>query len=498
MRQKGAITVFLTMTFLVVLSVVFASVESARVQAVRMLMETSMDASMESVLAGYQKELYDRYDVLMFDGSGGSGNISEESISALINSDMEYMLNPTKDTLLKNTDFYKVSCGDIEILQTALATDDGGMVFRDSAIHFVKEFLGEGELETLTGKYEWAMQNVEETEAYTSKETEVGAAISGCEEEKSRLDAEKGDEAQQAQNQNNPTLQADTIRSMGILELVCEDTSKVSQKSVVLSQLPSHRELHTGNASMEHESGMMSDILFQNYLMRKFTHAAAENSDTEGNLAYQLEYLLIGKEHDVDNLKGVIDRLLLIREGANFAYLLTDAVKVGEAYAAAMALVGYTCLPPLIEATKYAILLAWAYAESVLDVRVLLAGEKCAAVKTGQTWKTSIGNIAEVATMDAKQMSDKTGLGYSDYLQMMLFMADQSELAIRALDLMELQIQHLTGNTAFRMDCCVTAVEAKAVMDNMSAFLTFSFMRRYTDGKAGNMEITRCYSYDMW
>lgn len=498
MKQKGAITVFLTMTFLLVLSVVFACIESARGQALRMLVETSMDASMESVLAGYQKELYDRYDVLMFDGSGGSGNISENSISALINSNMEYMLNPTHGTILKSTDFYKASCGDVEILQTALATDDGGMVFRDSAIHFVKEFLGERELETLMGKYEWAMQNVEESNAYASKETEVGAAISGCEEEKAKIDAEKSEEAQVAEGQMNPSLQADTIRSMGILELVCEDTSKVSQKSVILSQLPSHRDLYAGNAVREHESGMMSDIMFQNYLMRKFTHAAANNSDTEGNLSYQLEYLLIGEEHDVDNLKGVIDRLLLIREGANFAYLLTDAVKVSEAYAAAMALVGYTCLPPLIEATKYAILLAWAYAESVLDVRVLLAGEKCAAVKTSQTWKTSIGNIAEVATMDAKQMSDKNGLSYSDYLQMMLFVSDQSELAIRALDLMELQVRHSTGNTSFRIDCCVVAVEAKAVMDSMSVFLAFPFMKKYTNGKAENNEITRCYSYDMW
>lgn len=498
MRQNGAITVFLAMSFILVLSVVFAVLESARLQAARMLIETSMDASMESVMAGYQKELYDKYDILVFDGSDGSGSISEDKVCAQINTNMDHMLNPVRGTALNNTDFYKVSCGNIELVQTALATDDGGLVFRDCAIQFVREFLGERGIQSLSGKYEWAVQNVQESSAYTDKEAEVGAAISGCEEEKARIDAEKGEEAQLAEEQMNPAVQADNIRSMGILELVCEDTSEISRKGVTLSGLPSQRELYRGNVSREHESGMLSNILFQNYLMRKFPHAVSGGIDTEGNLSYQLEYLLIGEQYDADNLKGVINRLLLIREGANFTYLLTDAVKVAEAYGAAMALVGYTCLPPLIEATKYALLLAWAYAESVLDVRVLLAGEKCAAVKTAQTWKTSIANIGEVASMDPRQMSDKDGLTYADYLQMMLFVSDQSQLAMRALDLMELQVQYLTDNRKFRIDCCVAEMKAKAALDTESVFLTFPFMRQYINGESGSMEITRCYSYDMW
>ena len=78
----------------------------------------------------------------------------------------------------------------------------------------------------------------------------------------------------------------------------------------------------------------------------------------------------------MDNLKGVINRLILVREGANFAYLQTDQEKNAEAYAAATLLVGYTGIAPLIEATKNAVLLAWTYAVCILDVKVLLAREK--------------------------------------------------------------------------------------------------------------------------
>lgn len=498
MRQQGAITVFLTMTFLLVLSLIFSVIESARVQAVRMLVETGMDTALESLLAGYQRELYDAYDVLLFDGSNGSGSISEEKLGAMLNGNMQYVLQPDKDTLLKNTDFYRVSCGDITVREIALATDDEGMVFRDSAVNFIRDFLGESEIEALTGKYEWAMENIEQSNDYTEKETEVGDAIRGLEEEKSRIDEEKAEEAQAADSQTDPSVQVDQIRSMGILELVCQDTSAISQKSITLSEMPSGRKLYQGSGKQEYEEGVVANILFQNYLIRKFPHAASKESDTEGNLAYQLEYLLVGEGHDVDNLKGVINRLLMIREGANFAYLLTDGAKVAEAYSAAMLLVGYTCLPVLIEATKYAILLAWAYAESVLDVRVLLAGEKCALAKTAQTWKTSIGNMGEVASMDPKQMSDKNGITYEEYLQMLLLIADQRELSMRALDLMELQIRHMTQNEKFRIDCCVAAVEAQAEMDTSSVFLDLSFLNVFAAGKSKEMKITRKYSYDMW
>ena len=291
------------------------------------------------------------------------------------------------------------------------------------------------------------------------------------------------------------------------------DTSRISQKSINPDSLPSNRELNKGTGLDSYEEGVVSNILFQSYLMNKFIHAASEtvidkNGETadgknvelktnqDGNLQYQIEYLLVGKSHDVDNLKGVVNRILLMREGANFAYLLTDAAKVTEAYSMAALLVGYTGIAPLIEATKYAILLAWAYAESVLDVKVLLAGEKVSLVKTAENWKTSLANLGQVATMDPKQMADSSGITYEEYLQMMLLIANQEELSMRALDLIEIHIKHITGNASFKMDHCVSMIETSVNLNTESVFMTLPFMNYANGFNSKELKATRRFAYD--
>lgn len=497
MRQKGAVTVYLTLIFLLVLSLIFTIAESTRIQSARMLLETAVDAGLESFVAGYHKELYETYDVFFFDGSFGSGDISHEILESKLRDHMNYTLDPTRETVLHNSDFYQMNLNVINIDKLALATDDNGKVFRNQAIEYVKSSMGIAAIEQLTDRYNWAINNLNDSDTYSYKEQEIGQSLIELEDHKSAIDQEKVEEAKKANEQKNPTVEVDAIRSMGILELVCEDTSSISQKSINAAALPSQRNLSKGTGLEQYETGILSNILFQDYLMRKFNHGAS-GEVTEGNLQYQIEYLLIGKSHDVDNLKGMVNRLLLIREGANFAYLLTDAAKVSEAYAAALLLVGYTALPPLIEATKYGILLSWAYAESVLDVRVLMAGEKVALTKNAGNWKTSLGNIAEVATMDVSQMSDDNGITYEEYLQMMLLIANQDQLAMRALDLMELQMQYETEQYDFKIDNCVAMLETTIECDSQSIFLTMPIMKTFNTYSKNGLKITRRYGYDIW
>lgn len=86
--------------------------------------------------------------------------------------------------------------------------------------------------------------------------------------------------------------------------------------------------------------------------------------------------------------------MLAIREGMNYAYLLSDSGKVAECAALAAALVGVTLIPGLVEAVKQVLLLAWAFAESVLDVRLLLNGKRVAFQKDAATWKLSLSGAA--------------------------------------------------------------------------------------------------------
>lgn len=506
LRQKGVITVYLAMIFLVVLSLILTVAESARMQGVRMLLETALDGGLESFAAGYQRELFEQYDIFFFDGSYNQ-QFSEESLAGKLRENMNYTFQPNVNTLLVNTDFYQVDIDNINIDKIALATDDNGKVFRNQVVDFVKASMGIQEIERLTEKYNWTVNNVQESNSYSEKEKETDQTLLALETEKAAVDSEKTDEANTAKNQKNPTEEINSVRSAGILNLVYSDTSQLSQKSLNVDSLPSNRTLNKGTGLEAYDEDVVSKILFQSYLMHKFTNAAdiesvsehgkgtAEQTISEDNLQYQLEYLLIGQASDIDNLKGVVNRILFMREGANFTYLLTDAAKVAEAYSAATLLVGYTGLVPLIEATKYAILLAWAYAESVLDVKVLLAGEKAALIKTAENWKTSLANIGQVATMNPTQMADSTGITYEEYLQMLLLTANQEELSMRALDLIELQIRTLTGNHTFQIDHCISMLEATVTIKSESVFLTLPFMNSFNNYNSKRLYATRRIAY---
>lgn len=498
MRTSGVITVYLTLIFTIVTALILTTAESARIQSVRMLTETAVDSSMESFLAGYQRELLENYDLFFFDGAFGGSGISRMGIEGRMEEYMDYTLHPNRELGLKFTDFYQVNPQNVSLGKIALATDDRGKVFRSQAIDYMRSSIGLDLIEALTEDYEWAMNNLNESNAFTSKEQETKSSLLSLEEEKGKADQEKSQEAEEAKNQKNPAAEVESIRSMGILELMYSDTSKVSQKSINTAELPSKRQLNHGDGLEQYEEGVTADILFQCYLMKKFAHAASKDKVTEGNLQYQLEYLIIGKDHDVDNLKGVINRLLLIREGANFVYLLTDAGKVAEAYSAAALLVGYTCLPPLIEATKYAILLAWAYAESVMDVRILLAGEKVALYKNAGNWKTSLANIGELVSKDAGSMGDNNGVDYEGYLRMLLLMANQEETTMRAMDLIEIQLQHTTENYNLKMDHMAAMIEATIEMNAEAFFLTLPILNGYSGIGSKRIKITRKYGYNQW
>ena len=86
-------------------------------------------------------------------------------------------------------------------------------------------------------------------------------------------------------------------------------------------------EANSGNMDIHipEEESLADQFLFREYLMRYMGNYGAENA--EGALLYQLEYLIAGKENDTENLRGVANRLLALREAANALYLFSDSEK---------------------------------------------------------------------------------------------------------------------------------------------------------------------------
>ena len=117
--------------------------------------------------------------------------------------------------------------------------------------------------------------------------------------------------------------------------------------------------------------------------------------------------------------------------------------------------------PELTEAFKIAILFAWAYLESIQDLKDLFAGGRVPLMKDDSTWKTSIWGILTPAAATTPRTGGK-GLSYENYLRIFLYMKGGSIKNERLMDVMEMDVRQASGNNAFRMDYCLDAFELAA------------------------------------
>jgi hypothetical protein len=224
------------------------------------------------------------------------------------------------------------------------------------------------------------------------------------------------------------------MKKTGILQLVMPG-EEVSGKSVNPKELLSKRKRNTGTMPDQQEVKAQDKLLFRIYLNQKFRNAVSPGKD--GALDYELEYLLGGKKSDEANLKSAVRQLLLIREGMNYLTLMKDAKRQAEAAELAIAISTAFLSPEFEEVVRQAILVAWAFQESVRDVKDLLADKKVPLVKTVDQWGRSVNK----------------GLSYQHYLQMLLMLRKDSDLAYRAMDLIEKKEQVQMDTMVSRMDC---------------------------------------------
>lgn len=492
--RRGEITVFLSLIIILVMAFVCTLVESARLQGVRMQLQVAADAACESAFAAYDRQLLEEFKVFFFDGSDKDNRLTKEGIVEVILNDMREIINPNE--LYDNyMDFNKISLKEGKLQSVALATDGEGMVYREQAIMSMKGRFGISYAEKLLEQCNLIEKNLSDGAEFKKKEKENEDVLVSLEEQKNEIDLEKSDEAKEASKTQNPAAVMSVQKSMGIMQSVLPANFNLSQTQMVLQELPAKRELNIGSGLNDYSTDFLSNILFNEYLMQMF-ECAVNSNVTNNQLNYQLEYLVGGNAHDADNLKSVAEKLLLIREGANFAYILTDSAKVLEAETLAIALVGYTGLPMLVEATKYAILLSWALAESMLDVKRLLAGKKVSIVKNASNWQIGLSNIASLATSSLND--DSNGIMYKDYLRLLILVQKQETTAKRCLDLVEMKIRSYENSENFRLDNMVCQFEIDIQAQSSSVFYSLFFMKKYLWKGNTNYSINRNFSYSMW
>jgi hypothetical protein len=371
-------------------------------------------------------------------------------------------------------DLLAIQLDQVQISGIAIATDHQGANIRRQALEAIKDDVG--------------LTLIEEVAARLTTLETYGLDTRDVAQEKERVDQQiqsyDGMEKVISEEEtitidvNNPTDALDTKRLAGILHLVVEDTASLSEHTVSLSGLPSSRyrenKLSQGNiASVTENEGILEKLMFGEYLLRYCDYYGNTNKD--GELAYQVEYLIAGKENDIDNLKSVVYRISAIREAANAVYLYSDSVKCGEAEALATALSAAMLLPEIAPLLKTTILLGWAYAESLYDVKTLMAGNPVPLMKDEASWHCDLQSIFGEEQSPSTTISG-SGLYYQDYLRLFLALSDLQTQTFRFMDIVELDICATKGNAAFRIDACIDHITAQANMTSGYGY-TLSILR---------------------
>ncbi|MCD7834141.1 MAG: DUF5702 domain-containing protein [Lachnospiraceae bacterium] len=466
---KGSITVFLSLACILFLSLICAVTESARVQGAKAQSANITGMGTFSLLSEFEKGLLEKYEIFSLDGAS-AGSFQIQTVNSRFEEFVTQNANP-KDGLLKSLAFdpWNLEVQKTEITGYALLTDNKGEAFYQQAVSYMKANIGVIALEELLTLANSTDEIEEKQEAYETSQSSSDGQLSELEEEKQeKLEAlesealEAGeDTTASTETETNPLTEIAKLRSKSTLEIVTWDKT-VSAKNVTLSSQPSKSTLRKGTLEIETEhSGLVSNVLFREYLVRYFPNFVS--GEAGASLDYQLEYILGGKATDQKNLKYVVNRLLLIREGMNYAYCTQDAAMNSQAGTLAAALTGFLGIPALTTATKHAILLAWAYGESLVDVRILLDGGKVPLAKNSSSWSLTLDNLSNITEILQSGGSGKSdGLSYTDYLRILLNMGSLANQKMRALDLIQAAMRAEDGTGSFQVQNCIVAVAAKA------------------------------------
>lgn len=477
--KRGSITIYLALVFSVLLAMLAVLLVSARDSAIRMKTECSMDAALYSVFAEYNRELLEQYDLLFIDTSYGGGQGSVANPAEHLRYYFQENLKTGSDaTSLCRRDLYALTVSGVKITDYALATDGGGAVFERQAVDFIKNKYGLNCMEKLQNLVSSAKDKNLLTRDVAEEQRMNQAQLDSMKLPKRQISKEEWEEVPL----DNPADAVNAARSIGILSLVLDEGRELSSSAAALTNYVSHRDCEQGSgvSGREKLSGA-EKLLFDRYILEKTDCYTTE--EAKGLLKYQLEYILAGKESDAENLKWVANRLLFVRQAANITYLYTDAAKMAEAETLALSITAVILSPEFAEPVKNAILFAWAYAESVYDVKHLMAGGKIPLMKSAGTWHLSLMQMLQFRQYlsgDVHDSDTEDGQSYTDYLAILLLTQNHEKKVGRMMDIIEMDLRLCNGNANFRLDTCMDYLEAEVVVESRYGY---------------SCEITRNYYY---
>lgn len=454
-KQSGQITVWLSLCFLVFLSLYLVCLQSVQKQFARSRAEQAVETGMFSLFSEFEPHLLEDYDLFYLDTSFRTGSERTDEICG-------HLWQFIGDNLLPNLELQGVN-----VKNLVRATDAQGLVFYRQAIQVMKERTGAALAE------DWLLQE--------SRQKEYEENSRRFQEDLDTYSGSVRDYEDEEDEIASEAYEWDGLVKSFTLSMAVPDTFTLSGKAVNPAEMPSHRDLSVGTGSpVGNEGGLAEKQWFISYLCEYFRNAQEmlPQEARDGYLDYQMEYVLCGQASDQENLEQVVQRLLLVREGVNYLFLLTHSDYSSQAELLSVLLAGRTGSESLVKSVKHLILLGWAYGESLVEVRQLLKGYELSALKSEEDWQVPLlGLLALIGNPGKYDGQDPVQKGISYELCLRGFLSIQSPetLAMRSLDVIEGELQKKEGCERIHLDHCVEMLTAQVWMDGIYLERTYGY-----------------------
>ncbi|MBQ6313089.1 MAG: hypothetical protein IJI30_07440 [Lachnospiraceae bacterium] len=429
-REPAVITVYVSLVFLLLLTLTGALLESAAVQTAKNNAKETTGLALESVFAEYDPDLQEKYHIFAVNGCRKGGSDPEQE-------------------LLQSLRFYRADTQGAKVGKMQLLSDEKGKEFYEQAVRYMEE---KGTVEEALLEQAEALSEAEQQEEITEK-LQV-EAITGFAHTLSELEG------------GEPVTGLFSLFAgffgRPVLQIAMPQGKTVSASSIDLNKAASHRSLREGHGVFtgHREPSLLSDTLFDLYLLDVMNQETDEPK--ESGLSYEIEYILAGEESDRKNLENVAGRLILIRTAFNAQYLKESAVRQTEITQLAIFLAAVLAAPECEEAIREAVTYVWSYAEAVMDIKALFDDKKVPLNKDDQSWTLSLEGLLsfEKSVAEGWESADEEeGLSYKDYLRMLLALESRQTKCMRALDLIETNLCGENKAKAFRSDSAVCRVQ---------------------------------------
>lgn len=476
MKTRGSITVFFSLLLSVVLMVTDGFLISAKIAAGRAQIANAADQAVYSQLAQYDSKMFDMYHLFFMDAGYGSNTLQLGKSLEEMESDLSYLFMPNKGSLLhRGVEFLDLQEERGSITGYTLATDCGGKVFREQAVQYMKDTLGIQSVSALYQRLSSQEKLIKQQESLAQQASEQESM-----EEYERIKNEfmenqngpdSADVEQPVQSEQDRATALETVKAMdaavslkkaSILKLVVPNPDSLSGWKEPSEGTLSDRVQNQGMGLIEigeDAEGPVSEILFQEYILKNLNHFRESRHET--GPAYGVEYVLQGKTSDIKNLESIANRLLLLRFGANILHLYSDSLKRAEAQSLALTVSSLLLVPEISPAIESAIIIGWAFAESLVDVRGLFSGDSVPLIKTADAWQVGFSDIPKLAGgIDAFRKSSGNTF-YEDYLRLFLFIKSGENKINRCMDVVEMSMRQLPGREYYSLDCLVDTIEVE-------------------------------------